>query len=221
MEIFDHEQGSVEWWQVRLGLPTASEFATVLARGKDGGDSKTRKTYLYKLAGEIITGVAAESYTNAHMERGHVMEPEARNAYAFIRDETPAPVGFIRNGRAGASPDSLVGSNGLLEIKTKLPHLMVETILRNDLPPEHKAQCQGQLWISEREWVDLAAYWPGMPLFVHREYRDEPYIKKIAAAVGAFNSELDSIVQAIRIYEGSPIARAPRPVQMTDYLAAG
>ena len=151
-EIFDCEQNGTEWLECRRGIPTASMFATVLAKGKDGGASKTRRDYLYKLAGEVITGQLTEGHSNAHMERGHAMEPEARSAYAFMYDHDPQLVGFIRNGRAGASPDSLIGDAGLLEIKTKLPHLMIEAMFRDDMPPEHRAQVQGQLWISEREW---------------------------------------------------------------------
>lgn len=194
MEIFDLEQGSGDWFSARLGIPTASEFATVL---RDKSDSKTRRTYLYKLAGEIITGEPMESYSSAHMERGKAMEGEAREAYAFIANVEPQRVGFIRNGRAGASPDSLIGANGLVEIKTKCAHAMVECILRNEFPPEHVAQCQGQLWITEREWIDIAVYWPGFPLFVKRAYRDEPYIKQLSEAVSEFNAELDEIVSRV------------------------
>lgn len=202
MQIIDCEQGTPEWLAARAGIPTASEFACILASGRGGSESKTRRTYLYKLAGEVITGEPMQSFSNGHMERGHEMEPVARDAYAFMRDADPQPVGFIRNGRAGASPDSLLGNDGLLEIKTKLPHLLVETILRDDMPPEHRAQCQGQLWIAEREWVDIAVYWPGMPLFINRSYRDEEFIKTLAAAVDQFNAELDEIVTKVRRYGG-------------------
>lgn len=198
MEVFDFDQGSEAWHRARLGIPTASEFATLIARGKDGGDSKTRRTYLYKLAGEIITGEPMDSYSNSHMDRGKAMEDEARDAYAFIANVEPQCVGFIRNGRKGASPDSLIGDAGMVEIKTKLPHLMVETILRGEFPPEHVAQCQGQLWVAEREWVDIAVYWPGFPLFVKRATRDEAYIRKLASAVDDFNAELDEIVARVR-----------------------
>ena len=200
MEIITCEQGTPEWFEARRGIPTASEFSTVMASGHGGGESKTRKTYLYKLAGEIITGRPSESFINAHMERGHEMEPEARAAYAFIKGVDPEQVGFIRNGRAGASPDSLLGADGLLEIKTKLPHLMIETILRGGMPPDHRAQCQGQLWIAEREWLDIAVYWPGMPIFVHREQRDPQFIASLAKAVSDFNEELDEIVARVRAY---------------------
>lgn len=201
LEIVSCDQNSAEWFRARMGIPTASEFATVIAKGRSGGDSKTRQTYLYKLAGEIITGDPMESFSNAHMERGKVMEDDARCLYEFMTDAKCERVGFIRSGRKGASPDSLIGDTGMVEIKTKLPHLMIETILRGEFPPEHKAQCQGQLWVAEREWIDIAVYWPGMPLFVTRATRDEEFIKQLAEGVDAFNDELDSIVARVRAYE--------------------
>lgn len=201
LEIISCDQNSADWFRARMGIPTASEFATVMAKGRGGTDSKTRQTYLYKLAGEIITGEPMESYSNAHMERGKLMEDEARDLYAFMTDYQPERVGFVRSGRKGASPDSLIGGDGLVEIKTKLPHLMIETILRGEFPPEHKAQCQGQLWVAEREWIDIAVYWPGMPLFVTRATRDEEFIKQLSEAVDAFNEELDGIVARVRAYE--------------------
>lgn len=200
MEILTCDQGSAEWHRARMGIPTASEFATVMAKGRAGADSKTRQTYLYKIAGELITGEPMESYTNAHIERGRIMEDEARRMYAFMRDVEPEQIGFVRNGRKGASPDALVGDDGLVEIKTKLPHLMVELLLKGEFPPEHRAQCQGQLWVAEREWIDIAVYWPGMPLFISRATRDDAYIRDLSAGVDAFNDELDAIVERVRSY---------------------
>lgn len=207
MDVLTFEQGTEEWRRARAGIPTASEFGTLLASGLGGGESKTRRTYMLKLAGEILTGEPAENFTNAHMDRGHLMEGEARDLYAFVKEIEPAQVGFIRSGRKGCSPDSLVGDVGMLEIKTKLPHLHIECLLRDDFPPEHKAQCQGALWVAEREWIDLAVYWPGLPLFVKRAYRDETYIASLSAAVDAFNAELDEVVAQVRAY-GQPIKEA-------------
>lgn len=206
LEVFDCEQGSPEWFACRLGIPTASKFATVLAKGKTAGTASVgRREYLYKLAGETITGQLAESYSNGYMERGKAMEPEARAAYAFLSGNDPLPIGFARRGRAGASPDSLIGLGGVLEIKTKAPHLMIEAMFRDDAPPKHIAQIQGQLWITERDWCDLAIYYPGMPLVIHRIGRDEDFIGRIAAAVKAFNEELDEIIARVRAY-GDPSA---------------
>jgi len=198
IEIFDCEQGSDEWFALRMGIPTASNFSLVLASGKGGDASKTRQTYLYKLAGEIITGrQPSEGFSNIHTERGHRMEPDARAFYAYMNDVEPKQVGFIRNGRKGGSPDSLIGENGLLEIKTKLPHLMIETLLKGEFPPAHKAQCQGNLWVAEREWIDLFVYWPAIPPFVIRAERDEPYISRLSGEVDLFNAELDEVVTKV------------------------
>jgi hypothetical protein len=206
IEIIDCAQGSPEWFSARLGLPTASEFATVMAKGRDGGASLTRKTYMLKLAGEILTGEPAENFSNGHMERGKIMEAEARDLYAFTYDADLTGVGFVRNGNKGCSPDSLIGDAGMLELKTKLPHLLIECLLKDDFPPEHKAQCQGALWVAEREWIDIAIYWPRLPLFVKRARRDEGYIANLAGAVDAFNDELQETVRRIRQYDERMVA---------------
>ena len=206
MEIIDCAQNSPEWLQARLGIVTASRMGTVMASGRSGAESKTRRSYMLQLAGEIITGEPAETFSNTHMERGHVMEPEARDNYAFMHDVEPQLVGFIRNGDKGASPDSLVGNNGLLEIKTKLPALLIDCLLRkpDDFPPEHKAQCQGALWVAEREWIDLAIYYPKMPLVVFRAHRDAKFIADLASAVRQFNEELHETVERVRAYGTLP-----------------
>ncbi len=190
IEIFNCEQGSPEWIACRLGIPTASKFATILAKGREGGASKTRKEYLFKLLGERVTGEQMYNYQNDHMERGKQMEDEARNLYSFREDVDCERVGFIRNFGAGCSPDSLIGDKGMLEIKTKLAHIQCEVLVTGNLPSEHTAQLQGQLWIAEREWVDFVSYWPKTPLFVRRVYRDDAYIKDLAKAVELFLHEL-------------------------------
>lgn len=202
IELFDCEQSTPEWYAARMGIPTASEFAVVMrdkGRGSDG-KSETRRKYLYRLAAEIVTGEPCETYSNYHMDRGKAVEPEARSLYAFLCDEPLQQVGFIRNGRKGASPDSLVGDRGGLEIKTKLPDLMVETLLKDEFPNEFMAQVQGNMWVAEREWWDLCVYWPKLPLFAKRVPRDEAYIAKISAAVDKFNAELAEVVEKVRRY---------------------
>ncbi len=200
MDVITCEQGTPEWLAARAGIPTASMFATVLAKGKGSEVSKMRSTYMRKLAGEIITGEPMDRFSNAHMERGHAMEGEARDAYAFLHDTQPEQIGFIRNGQKGCSPDSLIDANGMVEIKTKLPHLQIEVLERGELPPEHKAQCQGALWVAEREWIDFVSYWPKLPLFVKRVYRDKDYIAALSDAVDAFNGELTALVERVRAF---------------------
>ncbi|MGB3833730.1 MAG: lambda exonuclease family protein [Mesorhizobium sp.] len=212
MQIFEEiEQGTDAWFECRMGIPTASMFATVMASGRSGGESKTRAKYMRQLAGEIICGAPTEGYSNASMDRGHVMEPQARKRYAFLTDAEIKQVGFIRNGEKGCSPDSLVGANGMLEIKSKLPDLVIECIERGSFPPEHKAQCQGGLWVAEREWIDIVVYWPGMPFFIKRAYRDEAYIAEMSRAVKVFNEELAELVERIRAYRPEPIPKEELP----------
>lgn len=203
LQIIDCAQGSPEWFAARLGIPTASKFATVMASGKGGGESLTRAKYMRELVGERITGAAQEGFKNAHMERGNAMEAEARDLYAFVHDEPLTQVGFIRNGDKGCSPDSLAGKRGLVEVKTELPDLLIETLTADRVPPRHIPQCQGNLWVAEREWLDLIVYWPKMPLFVKRIYRDEAYIAAMSKAVSIFNEELADMEATVRKYQAA------------------
>lgn len=191
-------QGSDAWRALRAGIPTASSFKTMLAKGKGGADSVTRRKYIYTLAGEILTGEVADTFSNQHTERGHEMEPEARRFYEFIYGVDVRPLGFARNGRKGASPDGAIGENGGLEIKTRIPSLQIEVLERDSPPPENKAQVQGQLWVCEWEWIDLISYWPGLPLARWRVHRDEPYIAELTRAHAEFMDELDETVERIR-----------------------
>jgi hypothetical protein len=195
IEIFDCPQKSPEWYRVRMGLPTASMFGTVMAKGA----GKTRDSYMRKLAGEILSDVPMESYSNEDMERGIAQEPELRARYAFMHDEEITGVGFIKNGNKGCSPDGLIGTDGMVQFKSAAPHVMIEILLDGGVPAKHLPQCQGELWIAEREWTDLViGSAPKMPLFVQRIYRDERYIQKITGEVADFNIELREMVEKIR-----------------------
>jgi|TARA_B100000700_G_scaffold297869_1_gene363187 hypothetical protein len=194
MQILTLEQGTPEWHAARLGIVTMSELKTLLVKGKGpGGFGAGALSYMHQLIGERITGEPSDVLQgNTHTQRGHELEPVARELY---QEATGLPrleqVGIILNHGVGYSPDCLVDSNGLVEIKTKLPKYQIELLLADELPKEHVAQCQGGLWVSEREWIDFASYWPGMPLFVKRAYRDEVMIRTIAERVEAFYEELE------------------------------
>lgn len=200
LQINDCEQGTPAWFECRLGIPTASEFHTVLASGRDGGKSITRTTYMRKLAGERITGKPATSYANAYMDRGKTMEDEARERYAFERGVIPRKVGFIRNGDMGASPDSLIDDDGGLEIKTAEAHIQIERLLRDDLPPEHRAQVQGSIMVAERGFWDFMSFWPGMPPLIVRVLPDHQYIANLRGEIARFNDELAALVERVRAY---------------------
>lgn len=208
IEIFDCEQGSEDWARLRLGLVTASNFHKIIAEG----EGKMRSRYMRDLAGELLTGAPAETYSNAAMERGKKAEADAADHYARTHFADLIRVGFVKNSRllkysaVGASPDYLIGSDGGLEIKTLLPALIIERLEKGaGMPPEHRAQVHGNMWVCEREWWDVKIYYPsspgfpGMPDYTIRVFRDDSYIQeKLAKPIEIFNYELKILVQKIR-----------------------
>lgn len=197
MEIFDIEQGSPEWFDARLGIITSSEFNDVLTNGRGGNPSKTRETLILKKAAERITGTPTETYTNGFMERGKELEPIAREIYEEKIGLDVKKVGFIRNGCFGASTDGLVGDDGVVEIKTRMAHLQINVLMKESFK-EHKAQMQGALLISGRQWSDYLSYCPGMPLFYHREYRDNEYIRILKEKLELAEEEIKTVIEFIK-----------------------
>ena len=199
LHVFDCEQGTPEWHQCRVGVVTASVFDTVMAKGRGGGPSETRRKLMYQLAAETITGEYVPTWSgNQHTERGHAMEAQVRDLYQATSELPCTQVGFMRRGRIGCSPDTLVGDDGLLEVKTKLPHLQIDAVLAGVLPSDHVAQVQGQLLVSGRQWCDFRSYWPGLPELQVRVYRDLPYLSTMHQQLQQFIHELDLLVAKIR-----------------------
>lgn len=201
IEIVDCEQISPEWFAARAGMPTASCFHKVTAKDRSGkGPGKTRTDYLYQLADEQVYGDPVEDYTNANMERGKVMEAEARDIYGLESGILPEQVGFVKNHDlgAGCSPDSFIGKKGLLQIKTSFPRLWVPHVIAGTIPTEHVPQCQGELLVTGREWLDLMIYWPKRKPHIVRIKRDEDYIRELSAALLVFNGELKVTVDMLR-----------------------
>jgi hypothetical protein len=213
IEVFaDVEQGSPEWWALRLGIPTASRFAAVCATGKDGtvAGSLTRSKLMRVLAGEILTGEPSEQFTTAAMDRGNAMEAEARDYYARTHFAELTRVGFIRrrlpSGRfVGCSPDSLVGKGKALEIKTARPDIIIEIGDKGTgFPPEHRAQVQGTMWVADLDVVDLMIYYRGMPYApMFTVLRDDVYIRELSDSVEIFDWELHKLVERERA-KGEP-----------------
>lgn len=201
MKIVNHVQGSPEWHQARCGLATASEFSSVLAKGQ----GKTRAAYLRRVVAERLTGKPTESYKNAHMERGTEQEPFARAYYEEITGNFVEQIGLCQHDHilAGCSPDGLIGDDGGAEIKSVIPTVQLETILAGKYPPEHKAQIQGNLWITGRKYWDFCSFSPDMPqhlrLYVFRVDRDEDYIKALHAEVAVFLGEVEALITRLGV----------------------
>ena len=193
------EQGSQEWLNLRLGIITCSELDCLLVNGKgQAGFGAGAFSYMDQLIGERITEEAADPFQgNRHTERGHELEGKAGEFYVARTGAELEQVAIILNHGIGYSPDALVGIDGLAEIKTKLPKFQVGVLLSGEVPKEHIAQCQGGLWASEREWIDFISYWPGMPLFIKRMYRDEAMIRTIAERVKTFYELMEERMERV------------------------
>lgn len=197
--IYDVEQGSKEWLMMRLGKLTASKFSDVMAKGRGSAPSKTRESYMYQLAAEILTGEPQDSFTNKAMEWGNECEPAARAAYELKHDIDVVQCAFIeRDQWVGVSPDGLVGENGLLEIKCPNSVTQIKRVLSGEFPKEYTAQVQGQLWVSGREWCDFVSYDPRIntdaDYFEIRVFRDEEYIENLATQCTDFIEELTDLL---------------------------
>lgn len=192
----DLVQGTEAWRRARLGRVTASRMADMMAKTKTGWGA-SRANYMAQLICERLTGVPAESYTNAAMQWGIETEPAARAEYEFFRDVEVIEVGFVRHPKiemAGASPDGLVGDDGLIEIKAPLSATHIETLLSGGVPGKYVMQVQFQLACTGRAWCDFVSFDPRMPedlrLFVRRVERDDAMIADLEKEVEVFLAEL-------------------------------
>lgn len=194
------EQGSEGWKQQRLGKVTASRIADMLAKTKTGWGA-SRANYKAQLVAERLTGVVAEGFTNAAMEWGKEKEAEARAAYGFYTNETVELIDFVTHPvmlMSGASPDALVGMDGLVEIKCPNTATHIETLLGGSVPGKYQFQMQWQMACTGRWWCDFVSYDPRMPedmrLFVRRLERDDEAIAMIEKETRVFLAEIDATV---------------------------
>jgi hypothetical protein len=201
MIILEVEQGSQEWLDARLGIPTASEISCLLVDGKTlppfGAGAMT---YADLLVAERFRGVSADDFIgNQYTERGHELEPIVAEYYTSCgySDDAVSVCGMILNDYMGASPDRLVGDCGGLEIKTITPAKMVTLLRTGKVDKAHLLQVQSTLWVSEREWWDYLVYCDGMPSYYERMYRDDKLISKISERVILFTEMVSEIEQAI------------------------
>ncbi len=194
-------QGTDDWLQARVGKITASRFSDVLAKTKSGV-SKTRQSYMYDVIAEKMTMQPAESFTNQYMQWGTQTEPLAREFYQSTIQDEIEQVGFVElNESVGCSPDGLVGSSGLLEIKCPKTTTQIQRWIDGGFPSEYQAQVQGQLWICNREWCDFVSFDPRIltdkKMFKVRVRRDEAFIKTLKTEINQFIEEMNAIIEKL------------------------
>jgi putative phage-type endonuclease len=197
-------QGSAEWLAIRLGKVTASRVADVVAKTKTGWGA-SRANYQAQLIAERLTGAVAESFTNAAMAWGNEKEPDARRAYEWLKDCDVTEIGFVPHptiAMTGASPDGLIGDDGLSEIKCPQTATHIDTLLGQKVPEKYVTQMQWQMACTGRKWCDFVSFDPRLPeemsLFVRRVERDDTRIAELEAMVSEFLAELDAKVAELR-----------------------
>lgn len=198
------EQGTEEWAAARRGKVTASRVADVIKKTKSGY-STSRKNYAAQLLCERLTGKTAESFSNAAMQWGVEKEPEARTAYEFMRNVTVNQVGFVDHpsiALSGASPDGLVGEDGLIEIKCCNTATHLETLMSGEIDPDYITQIQWQLSCTGRKWCDYVGFDPRLPahlqLFIKRVERDQRTISELETEVSSFLRDLSAQIDALQ-----------------------
>jgi putative phage-type endonuclease len=204
-----NDQGTEAWFEDRLGRVTASRLADVLAKTKTGY-SASRTNYMTQLVLERITGQKGESFTNSAMQWGTEQEPFARAAYEAHTGQMVEEVGFIPHPTiesAGASPDGLVGDDGMVEIKCPSSSTALECWLThsqggNPVDAKYYAQMQFQMRCADRSWVDYVVFDPRMPakaqLFIVRVERNDDWLKVAESEVTSFLAEVDAKVTALK-----------------------
>ena len=200
------EQGSPEWFALRLGKVTASRIKDVIATTKTGY-STSRDKYMTQLLLERITNTVAESYTNDAMTWGTEQEPFARAKYEGLASTLVEQVAFVNHPTipmSGASPDGLVMDDGLVELKCPMSHTHLESIL-GGIDDQYMPQVQWQMAVTERSYTDLCSYDPRFPehlqLVIKRINRDDDYIAKLEKEVIKFLAELDDKVNKVNKIE--------------------
>lgn len=198
-------QGSPEWHDLRCGKATASRIADIIRKGKNGAISMSRARYAGELVAERLTGQPTVGFKSADMDWGSQTEALARDAYAYYRDAELTAVAFIKHptiGMTGASPDRLVGNDGLLEIKCPATHTHIATLFGEPIDPDYITQMQWQMACTGRAWCDWVSFDPRLPeamrLHVRRVQRDDKRIAELEAAVIDFLNEVHLTVHRLR-----------------------
>lgn len=203
MKVIECEQRSSEWLNARLGMLTASSLGDAFATTKSGY-STSRRNLRLRLVLERLTGKSQESgYTNAAMERGILLEPEARAAYEVESGLLVDEVGFIVHDEllTGASPDGLIGDDGGLEIKCPGAAAHLDFLKSNVIANDYQLQMAHSLWLTGRQWWDFTSYSPDFPerlrLKVQRLYATDINLHAHELAVRLFLGEVDAELREV------------------------
>ena len=194
MKIIECKQNDEIWEKARCGKITSSGMSQIIS--PTGKASTQVSKYISRLIAERIRGEKDGWAGNKHSDRGHEFEQEAVDYYAMLYDVEPQLVGFCLTDdeTIGASPDRLIGGEGILEIKTCLSEIMIEHYEKDDpkafLEQEHRPQTQCQLFVTDRKWVDTMLYCPKMKPIIVRSTSNTSYLMDMITLTKAAHNTL-------------------------------
>lgn len=186
-------QGSEQWFELRRGRATASNFKKIITPAK-GEYSKQAASYMRDLLVECFTPDYAKFLGNFYTERGIELEPDARKAFEEHTGLVTEQVAFVTSERwqhvVGCSPDSLIkGPSGEylagLELKCPSPFTHAEYIEDSVLPDEYKAQVHGSMAVTGLNEWHFFSYFPGLAPF-HLVVARDAYTNKLTEALDRF-----------------------------------
>ena len=188
----EFSQLSEDWFAFKLGKFGASDAQAIANNGA------VLTTLVYEKVAERLTGKAKEGYSNEAMLDGIEREANARNLYELEKGVSCQQAGLIElNDFVVASPDGLVGEDGLIEIKCPIISTHISYLLENDMPSDYYQQTQGQLLVTGRKWVDFVSYFPGLKPLVIRETPDDVFQKLLKKELELFTDELEELVKRL------------------------
>lgn len=201
------EQRSAEWFAARLGCVTASRVKDVMASGRGGAPSATRKNYMMELLCERLTGQQSgpDLSNKPAVQRGVELEPFACMAYEADKGLMVVETGLVMHPTIsgfGASPDGLVGDDGVLEIKCPNTATHIATMQSERHDPQYEWQMLAQMACTGRAWADFVSYDDRLPeplqYVCHRFERDFKRIREMESEIRAFLEELSDLEKEMR-----------------------
>lgn len=215
MKFYPVEQGSAQWYELRRGRPTASNFHKIVT--SKGEPSKQAVTYLYRLVAERLLQDTMDDQLGyvRWVEWGKSQEGNAVAQFNFTYERQLEPGGFMTtdDGRIGASPDRLLdGFNEGVEIKCPAPWTQIQYLLEDSAGVDYRQQVQGHLLVGDFRAVHFYSWHPQMPPFHKVTLQDRAYMGVLRSALSSFCDALDVMTERARMLGAyAVITRPTRP----------
>lgn len=212
MKEYFCSQNTLDWMRLHVGIPTASGFHNLVTPEFKIREGEMPRSYAFLKIAEAWRGQPVIDLSTFAIEQGEILETEAKPFFELETDQKLREVGFITtdDGKAGASPDGLIGDDNGLEIKCPSAQMHVKYLLDGVLPKDYQAQVHGSMFVTGYQRWTFLSYRRGFPAFILEVKRDETIIAKIGEAVNRFHEQLEAAKKKIEQW-GDPAAYSMEP----------